>query len=252
MIASYCTRLETLLNAIPLRHSVRSYKDTPIDPQAVKALEKSIAWLNMSYGLHIQLVLDEPAAFDGWHSYGKFKGVRNYIVMAGPRGFGLDQKVGYCGEQLVLHAQALGLNTCWVGMTYKKVHGAFHTLPGEKVACVIAVGYGLTQGVAHPMKSLDDVCLFQGQKGARLVPDWFVRGAKAALLAPSAVNQQKFVFEYVALPGALPGVQLHKGFSMFGYTQMDMGIARLHFELGAAPHPFYWAGSLEDGVLRVR
>jgi hypothetical protein len=29
----------------------------------------------------------------------------------------LDEKVGYWGEQLVLLAQTLGLNTCWVGLS---------------------------------------------------------------------------------------------------------------------------------------
>ena len=31
-----------------------------------------------------------------------------------------EEKAGYFGEHLVLKAQALGLNTCWVAMTFKK------------------------------------------------------------------------------------------------------------------------------------
>ena len=49
---------------------------------------------------------------------------------------------------------------------------------------VIALGYGKTQGVAHKSRPLDEVIVSKG------APEWFLRGAEAALLAPTAVNQQ--------------------------------------------------------------
>jgi hypothetical protein len=53
--------------------------------------------------------------------YGKFRNVSNYIVMAGKKADNLDERVGYYGEHLVLMAQTLDLNTCWVGLSYSKV-----------------------------------------------------------------------------------------------------------------------------------
>ena len=51
--------------------------------------------------------------------------MKNYLVMAAPKGRELEEKVGYYGEKIVILAQSLGLNTCWAGLTYKKVSGAF-------------------------------------------------------------------------------------------------------------------------------
>jgi hypothetical protein len=73
------------------------------------------------------------------------------------------------------------------------------------------------------------------------IPDWFRGGVEAALLAPTAVNQQKFSFEFLpAEDGQLPRVLAKKGFSLIGYTHMDLGIAKYHFEIGAGKENFQW------------
>ncbi|MDY5440880.1 MAG: nitroreductase family protein, partial [Candidatus Enteromonas sp.] len=54
-----------LLEAIKARHSVRQYRDTPLSEEEVSVLEREIAICNQEGGLHIQLVKDEPKAFDG-------------------------------------------------------------------------------------------------------------------------------------------------------------------------------------------
>ena len=67
---------------------------------------------------------------------------------------GSDEALGYYGEQIVMRAQ--------------------------------------TQGVQHPQKkTIDDVT---ENKSGTIYPDWFVKGVEAALLAPTAINQQKFLF----------------------------------------------------------
>lgn len=73
-----------------------------------------------------------------------------------------------------------------------------------------------------------------------ITPSWFRKGVEAALLAPTAVNQQKFSFEYVGMSGNRPQVRANKGFSMIGYTQIDLGIAKYHFEIGAGMDNFEW------------
>ena len=69
--------------------------------------------------------------------------------MIGKKSDDLDEKLGYYGERLVLEAQALGLNTCWVGLTYSKQAEHLTIGKDEKLVCVIALGYGATQGVTH-------------------------------------------------------------------------------------------------------
>ena len=164
--------------------------------------------------------------------YGQFSGVRNYLVMAGPKGREAEEKVGYFGEELVLLSQTLGLNTCWVGLTYKKIPGAFTLRDGDTVHCVIALGYGTIPGIQHPLRPVTDFYESEG-----LPPEWFRKGLEAALLAPTAVNQQKFKF--ILRPGNV--VEAKALFSMAGYTAIDLGIVKLHFEIGAGKDSFTWA-----------
>ena len=225
----------TLQEAITVRHSVRKYIDKEIPADIVTVLQDKIAEYNKVGNLNIQLVLNETRAFTGMLSYGSFSGVRNYFVMVGKKGADLDERVGYYGEQLVLLAQTLGLNTCWVGLSYRKVPEAYNVGKDEKLACMIALGYGETQGVSHKIKTIEQV-----SNASDLTPAWFKRGVEAALLAPTAVNQQKFSFEYVGMSNNRHLVRAKKGFSMIGYTQMDLGIAKYHFEIGAGKNNFDW------------
>ena len=222
--------------AIEARHSVRAYREQPLTEDVVRVLEEEIARLNRVGRLHIQLIQNEPKAFLGTLAkYGRFRNVRNYLVMAGQKAEDLDERVGYYGEHLVLLAQTLGLNTCWVGLSYSKVPGTYVLEEGEKIACYIAIGYGETQGTSHKIKTAEQVSNVSGR-----APSWFRRGVEAALLAPTAVNQQKFSFEYVGEKDGRHQVHAKKGFSLVGYTQMDLGIAKYHFEIGAGKENFVW------------
>lgn len=222
--------------AIEARHSVRAYKDLPLSEEIVKLLEDELVKLNNEGQLHIQLICNEPKAFQGTMAkYGKFRNVNNYLVMAGKKAEDLDERIGYYGEHLVLLAQTLGLNTCWVGLSYSKVPGTYVLDEDEKIACYIAIGYGETQGSGHKIKTVEQV-----SNASDITPSWFKRGVEAALLAPTAVNQQKFSFEYVGMSNNRHQVCAKKGFSMIGYTQMDLGIAKYHFEIGAGKVNFEW------------
>ena len=225
----------TLQEAITARHSVRKYIDKEIPAEIITALQDKIAECNKVGNLNIQLVLNETRAFTGMLSYGQFSGVKNYIVMVGKKGDNLDERIGYYGEQLVLLAQTLGLNTCWVGLSYRKVPEAYHVGNDEKLACMIAIGYGETQGVSHKIKTVDQV-----SNASDITPSWFKKGVEAALLAPTAVNQQKFSFEHVGVKNNCHQIRAKKGFSMIGYTKMDLGIAKYHFEIGAGKENYIW------------
>ena len=228
-----------LYEAMEKRHSVRQYSDKAIEPELLCALQAEIDECNKESGLHIQLVTNETKAFTGIFSYGKFSGVENYLVMVGKKADDLDERVGYYGEQLVLLAQTLGLNTCWAGLSYRKVNEAYIVGDDEKLTCMIALGYGATQGVSHKIKKAEEVSNICNDS-----PEWFRNGVEAALLAPTAINQQKFSF--TLLPNEQgtrekPKILANRGFSMVGYTKMDIGIARLHFEIGAGKDNFDWA-----------
>ena len=124
--------------------------------------------------------------------------------------------LGCYGEQIVLKAQELGLNTCWVAMTHGKSKAEIGR--GEKELCLISLGYGCTNGVTHKVKSLSEVCNYR--EG---MPEWFLNGMGAALLAPTAMNQQKFKF---VLNGDRVEAVATGGF----YSKIDLGIVKYHFE----------------------
>ena len=228
----------TIQEAIEARHSVRAYTGQPLAADVVEVLEEKIRELNEKGHLHMQLIRNETKAFQGkLAKYGKFRGVNDYIVMAGQKSDDLDERIGYYGEQLVLLAQTLGLNTCWVGLSYSKVPGTYVLDAGEVIEAYISIGYGETQGVSHKIKSVEQV-----SNANDLTPSWFRQGVEAALLAPTAVNQQKFFFEYIpARDGKPVRVLAKRNFSLIGFTQMDLGIAKCHFEIGAGKENFEWA-----------
>ena len=218
-----------LMEAMHARHSVRQYKDEALAPEILSELQAEIEACNSESGLHIQLVTTEPKAFDGFMAhYGKFSGVTNYIALVGPKSGSLEEKCGYYGERLVLKAQQLGLNTCWVAMTYSKIPGAFQVGNGEKLTVVIALGYGKTQGISHTVKSPEQVSnINEG------TPDWFRAGVEAALLAPTAMNQQKFSLRYQD-----GNVTAKAGMGF--YAKIDLGIVKYHFEIGAGKPGLVW------------
>lgn len=226
----------TLQEAVVARHSVRQYQEKPIEAEIIKRLNEEIALCNQEGGLHIQLVTDEPKAFaGGMAKYGKFSGVSNYLAMVGPKG--ADEAIGYYGERLVLLAQTLGLNSCWVGLSFKKQPDQYTVADNEKLYCVIALGYGATQGVQHLMRPMEK---FLGAQASRLqinnLLDWFRRGMEAALLAPTAVHQQRFEFELLDDHT----VAARARFTLIGYGKMDLGIVKYHFEVGAGKENFSW------------
>lgn len=226
----------TLQEAIEVRHSVRAYKDQLLAEDVAKRLEEEIAEVNQAGHLHVQLIQNEPKAFQGTLAkYGKFRNVTSYLVMAGKKAEDLDERIGYYGEQLVLLAQTLGLNTCWVGLSYRKIPDTYVLEEGEVIKAYIAIGYGETQGVIRKSKTVEQV-----SNMSDITPSWFKRGVEAALLAPTAVNQQKFSFEYLGMKDGRHQVRAKKGFSLVGYTQMDLGIAKYHFEIGAGKENFDW------------
>lgn len=207
-----------MLEIMKKRHSVRSYDVRPIESEKRDILNALVSEINTEADLHIQIMYDEPKCFDSFMAhYGKFSGVTSYIALVGKKSSELEQKLGYYGEKLVLKAEELGLNTCWVAMTHGK-SGA-KTDKGEKTVCLISLGYGSVSGTPHKNKPLSAVCNVSADS-----PEWFIKGVEAALLAPTAMNQQKFFFEL--LPDGNVRASHGRGF----YTKLDLGIASFHFE----------------------
>lgn len=207
-----------LIEIMKHRHSVRSYKEQPIESEKRAVLDSLIEEINKNTGLNIQIFYDEPKCFDSFMArYGKFDGVSNYIALVGKKDSSTEEMLGYYGEKLVLKAKELGLGTCWVALTHGKSKASVKK--GEKQVCLISLGYGKTNGTEHKSKPISEVSNYEST-----MPEWFSDGVNAALLAPTAMNQQKFRFEL--LPDGTVKATCATGF----YTRLDLGIVRYHFE----------------------
>ena len=207
--------------AIKERHSVRQYSSDRIESDTRIKLENLIRECNNESGLHIQLITDDPECFDTMLGhYGKFSGVNNYIALVGSKKLSnLDELAGYYGERIVLEAQMSGLRTCWVAGTFGRGKCKAEIDAGEKLVCVISIGYGLNDGANHKSKDLSKLCGVSEKD----MPSWFKEGIEAALQAPTAVNQQKF---FINIDGE--DAVIKAGFGPL--TKLDLGIVRYNFE----------------------
>ena len=218
-----------MMQLIKSRHSVRQYLDKKIPDDIREKLNAFTDACNRDGNLHMQVIYDEPECFSSRMAhYGKFENANNYIAVVGRKAPDLEERCGYYGEKLVLKAQELGLNTCWVALTHGKSKA--DVASGEKEVIIIALGYGKTQGVERKSRVASDVSNLSSDS-----PEWFKNGVEAALLAPTAINQQKFRLEQngnkVTAKAALMGTNL----------KIDLGIVKCHFEIGAGADNFEWS-----------
>ena len=175
----------TIKEAMKERHMVRKYVDKKIPEDLVSKLNERIEENNKKYDLSIKLMLDNDKAVNSIIKLLLAKGVKNYIILAGNDTDDLAEKLGYSSADIMLYAQTLGLNTWYVGGTFNR--GVSKYVPNKKVIGIVAIGYGINNGVAHKSKTLEEVSSYDGT-----MPEWFKNGILASLLAPTALNKQDY------------------------------------------------------------
>ena len=227
--------MDDAIKAIDQRCSRRKYIPKPLEPLAAETLQGLIADTNSEANLKMRLIVGNGNAFNGFRrSYGMFSGVRNFIALLGEETDVVAlEKLGYFGELLVLHGTALGLGTCWVGGTFDRKACPVELAEGESVVCAITIGYTedelsakeklIRWGTHRKSKTVEQMYIADRQ-----VPEWFINGMKAVQKAPSAVNRQPVMFSYQK---GIVTASVEK-ITGSGYA-FDLGIAKLHFKLGA-------------------
>jgi nitroreductase len=220
--------------AIEVRSSRRVYTSKAIEAHMAEKLKKLISQINQESGLHLQLYINNGDAFSGLKmSYGMFKNVSNYIALVGnTKDQDYVEKLGYYGEKLVLEATMMNLGTCWVGGTYDKKTCKCDIKDNENLLGIITLGYTpevrpfkermVYSIIRRKTKSISELLTSDAEN-----PSWLIRGMEAVQKAPSAVNMQPVRFAYKAddLTADVTG--------KLGYEMMDLGIAKLHFEIGS-------------------
>ncbi len=217
--------------AIATRHTVRKFDGRPLGEAERASLEERIARLSQEHGTHMVLVHDDGHAFGTLLRLAWARGVQDYVALMDPEDGSLDEALGWCSSDLMLHAQTLGLNSWWVGGTFNRsgASRAAGMAQGEGLVGIVCVGHGLDQGRSHRSKRPDQVSSYAGEE-----PEWFKAGVEAALLAPTAINRQAF-----ALEGS--GRTVRASYAPGVLCNVDLGIVRHHFELAAGRENFDWA-----------
>lgn len=245
-----------LIDAINIRTAVRAYDPDPIDDDQARQLDMTIDAVNTLSGVSIQLVRNQPAVFADANASGHLTNAVNYLAVVGPNNDDeARERAGFYTERVVLAATLRGLGTCWVAGSWNRDEATRH--------CHVADGEELYLGVVigHPEHHLDRMAMSYDElvsfrdshRGSKTyeqftapmsdearatAPDWFKAGVEAAMKAPSALNRQPIVFFYnpeddTAAAMIDPNVET-------GQAMNDLGIAKLHFQIGAGSGTWAW------------
>lgn len=192
-------------------------------------LNDRVSQNNADHKLNLTLVTGNSDGLGGMAKLLLTKTVNNYIILAGPETEELDEKIGYCGADLILYAQTLGLNTWWVGGMFN-AKGAMKNMEQKMVRVngIIAIGYGQDNGIPHKSKTAAEVSQYEGE-----TPQWFEDGIVELLCAPTALNKQPYMVKGVGDEVSLSAGEGH-------FAGIDLGIGKYHFEVGAGKENFHW------------
>ena len=126
----------------------------------------------------------------------------------------------------------MGLGTCWVA-AFDRGACTASLDENERVVCTITIGHVpedlstkeklIRWGTHRKTKSVEQMYVSDVPP-----PEWFIKGMEAVQKAPSAVNRQPVVFTYEngKVTAAVDDI--------WGECRaFDLGIAKLHYELGA-------------------
>lgn len=253
-----------LINAINIRTAVRAYDDEPIDDDAARQLEMTLQPVNLLGNVNLQLVLNQPKVFEEANASGHLTGAANYIAIVAPKDDEqAKERAGFYAERAVLTATLLGLGTLWVAGSWDKTEAAKHCRIAKDETLLLAVVIGYPKNhLAYQSMTYDELCERQRTHRASKTyeqftatmddatrtqaPDWFKAGVEAAMKAPSAMNRQPITFSYNP-DDDTAAAHIDTSAGDEHYALNDLGIAKLHFQIGAGQGQWAWG----DGRLFI-
>ena len=248
------TEHNQLIDAINIRTTIRDYDPDPIGENRVRQLDMTIDAINTVSGLHLRLVRDHPEVFAEVNASGHFHNAYAFIAVAGPRDDVQSmEKAGFYAQRVVLAATLSGLGTGWVAGSWNRALAERCSGLGAAEALYLGITIGHPrdhrarlrndyrelceiQRTHRPSKSLER--LTTNPDALRTAPDWFRKGVTAVAKAPSAMNRQPIIFSYDPINGRA-SAQITAGVAS-DYALVDLGIAKLHFQIGAGEGTWRW------------
>lgn len=232
-------------SAINLRHSARTFTGRPVERQTLYTLGVYCARLPAPFVARVAVLEEAPSnLFTGLvvGGYGRVIGASSALIVIGRASApAVQEGMGYLGEAALLQATALGLGTCWIAGSFDRgvASGLVDMDPDEQIFAVSPLGYAeerprtgerLLKAMvrAKHRRSLEEVA--PGFDAERW-PAWAAEGVRLARIAPSAVNRQPWRFDLE--PGSVTVSVVARGAEGSISRLLDVGIAMLHFEVGA-------------------
>jgi len=225
-------------DAIPARVSSRRFDGVPVDAVLLDRLEATCRRIaDAGTGARPVLLRQAPPeVFTGLiGSYGRIEGAPSAIAFVGSVEPG--REVGYVGQALILDATAAGLDTCWLAAAFDAERaGALVDLgSNERVHAITALGTAVTKiGAAErltrtTLRARSRLPLDKTAPRHDGWPTWARDAAEAVRLAPSGANRQPCRMSME--DGSLVIATVPKA---YWTAPIDLGIAMLHAEVGAA------------------
>ena len=122
--------MDSIIDAINRRVSVRAYSDRPIGKEKEQKIldllnsENRGPFGNEVRFAMIELTEAERNEIKSLGTYGFIGGAKMYVVSAVKGSTGAMEDLGYCFEKVILAATSLGLGTCWMGGTFNRANFA--------------------------------------------------------------------------------------------------------------------------------
>lgn len=252
--------MESVLDTIKKRHSVRHYAEREIEKDTLQIIKRYLDENRKGpFGGEVRFdIVDatdyEQAELKNLGTYGMIKGARVYIAGVVKKGERAMEDFGYCMEKNVLMLTELGVATCWIGGSLNRSVFAskINAAEDELLPGITPIGYpsGKKTFAESMMTATSAVA---GNKTRRKKPEelFFDKsfdtpltlntcGKYAAVLdavrvAPSAMNGQPW--RIIRDSDNTYHLFLKEKDTMFNhygdvkFQRMDMGIAMCHFEL---------------------
>ena len=252
--------IQSLCEAIPLRHAARSYLPEPLSDEYPEKITKFIAELPAPFSHNTDPRLFKASPGKTLYNNG-INSVNNLALMSQTDLISIS-KAGFIGELIMLYAVSLGLDTCWFGHYKLSEVGKYieNISTAERIKeSTLGYGYGNHVDVGVRViccmpfgrKNKDTkrlVDFVAGKKSANRkplaellespemlehIPQDFKEVLELAKLAPSAANSQMWRFgfrdDFTTITVAKPVGYKH---FKWEHPDVDIGMCAAHVWLG--------------------
>ena len=246
-----------LIDAVDIRTAIRSYDPDPIDDDVARQLAMTLDPINLISGLDIQLVRDQPKVFEEANASGHLTNAANYLAIVGPKDNDeARERAGFYAERVVLTATLRGLGTLWVAGSWDRAEATRHCriTRDQELYLGVVIGHpehhlerlqrsyaelAEFQRTHRPTKTYEQFTAGMSDEERAGAPEWFRSGVEAAMKAPSAMNRQPVVFSYNP-DDDTAAARLDPDADDEHWGLNDLGIAKLHFQIGAGQGQWAW------------